>query len=240
MRIDIKQSGKSSSPYLKVDNKTALTKNYGASAQTETFYVSTSASSWVVEWLPSWCSVSGKTSTSFTLTCHANTSSSQRSDYFRVRTTDGTDQIVRIDIKQSGKTSSSSTGITGNIEQVWVDHNVYQGNVKGMKIHVKFTVNNMLNKTGRVSAYFHHSNGTALNDYNDSHRTSDGKVSTGTDYKPGYQNCRYEDLTIFMPYDELHCTGKGQYDLKFNCIVWDHKNKEVTRSTYTSFTITNN
>lgn len=48
-----------------------------------------------------------------------------------------------------------SQNISAKIEQVWLEYNVYSGNERGMKIHVKFSVNNMLNKSGNVVAYFY-------------------------------------------------------------------------------------
>lgn len=216
--------------YLTVDQKTALTKNYGSAAGSETFYVSTDASSWDTWGIPSWCTVTNVTSTSFRLNYSANTSSTSRSDYMKIKTGN---REVRIDIKQNGASASSNR--TAKVEQITVDHNVYEGGVKGMRIHVKFTVDNMYQLKGRCVAYFHFSDGRALNDYNQRYYTTDGKVSLGGDFTPNYVNCRFNDYQLFMPYDELHMSS-GNYDLKFNVIIFDNNRKQLTESDWVHFT----
>ena len=231
VRIDIKQNGASSiGTYLTVDQKTALSKTYGSAAGSETFYVSTDASSWNTWGIPSWCTVTNVTSTSFRLNYSANTSSTSRSDYMKIKTGN---REVRIDIKQNGASASSNR--TAKVEQITVDHNVYEGGVKGMRIHVKFTVDNMYQLKGRCVAYFHFSDGRALNDYNQRYYTTDGKVSLGGDFTPNYVNCRFNDYQLFMPYDELHMSS-GNYDLKFNVIIFDNNRKQLTESDWVHFT----
>lgn len=198
--------------YLTIDNKTAVSASFSASGGYETFYVRTDGDSYTVEYLPSWCSVTNKTSTSFTLQCSQNTSTSSRSDWLRVKSGDKT---VRIDVSQK----ANANIITGTIDNIWVEHNVVQYvglfPQKGMRIHVKFTVQNMLNKTGNIAAYFNFQDGTKLMDYNMSYRTSDGQVTVQGSFTPNYTNCVYNDYQLFMPYPELHC-GSGTNYLHFN------------------------
>lgn len=198
--------------YLMVDNKTATSASFTYDGGSETFYIRTDGDSYTIDYLPSWCSVSNKTSTSFTLQCSQNTSGSSRSDWFRVKSGDKT---VRINVSQNANTSA----ITGSIENVWVEHNIvqYVGMYpqKGMKIHVKFTVNNMLHKTGNIAAYFSFQNGQQLKDFNNSYRTQDGHVTVQGSFTPNYTNCVYNDYQLFMPYTELHCPA-GTSHLKFS------------------------
>ncbi len=60
-----KKSGESS--YLTVDNKTAVSTSFSGSGGNETFHVSTDADSWTTWGIPSFCEVTNKTATSFTL-----------------------------------------------------------------------------------------------------------------------------------------------------------------------------
>jgi tetratricopeptide (TPR) repeat protein len=127
--------------------------------------------------------------------------------------------------------------ITGRVEKVWVDHNIYQNGYKGMKIHVKFTVYNMLGKTGNCVAYFEYSNGTNLRDYNGSYRTKSGTVSTSTSFTPNYENCIYENLVVFIPYSELHLSSGGTHSLRFKVEIHSSRKKYyITQSEYTYFT----
>ena len=89
------------------------------------------------------------------------------------------------------------------IEEINVDHGVYQNNAKGMKIHVKFTISGCKGESCRCIAYFYE-NGKEMRDTNNSYQTSDGQVALGDDFHPGYENTKYDDFVMFMPMSELH------------------------------------
>ena len=133
--------------------------------------------------------------------------------------------------------------ITAKIDSVWVECDVYESrtsNVKGLKIHIKFSTYNMLDIDGRISAYFHLKDGTALNDTNGKYKTANGKVSVGKNFKPTYERATYKDFTLFMPYDELHLPS-GKYDIKFNVNIWEFNTEEarcIASSEYTNLTYT--
>ena len=112
------------------------------------------------------------------------------------------------------------------IESIWVDHNQMRDGVKGMLIHVKFSVYNMLNRTGSCNAYFYYDNAdnTRLQDLNNSYRTSSGHVAVGKDFSPSYESSTYNDFTLFIPNAELHVTGK--HSLKFRIRIYDKESDE--------------
>lgn len=96
--------------YLTVDNQTSVTSSFPASGGTETFYIATDGSSWTTWGVPSWCTVEEKTATSFRLRCAANTTSSSRSDYMKVKSGD---REVRIDISQVAPSRSGNALMRG-------------------------------------------------------------------------------------------------------------------------------
>jgi len=102
----------------------------------------------------------------------------------------------------------------GKFHQIWVEHNVYEGDEKGMKIHTKFDVDHVKDVPCRAGVYFHYSSGEKLKDCNNSYRAEDGQVAVNKDFTPPYEGTMYEDFEIFMPSSELHL-GNGKYDLKF-------------------------
>lgn len=233
-RVSVSQSGVTP-PSLSV-SRTAL--SVGSSATTEYLTV-TCNSSWEIQF-PSGSMYSvTRSGNTLTVKINANTSTESRSDFFNIKTTDDS-KSVRVTINQSGKSiSSSSNNAFASIEKVWVDHNVYQNSLKGMRIHVKFTVYNMLNRTGQATVYFYYSNGNALKDINGSYKTTNGNVATHVDFTPNYTSCIFKDLQIFMPYNELHCTNRGRYDLKFFVSIWSDYNVEMKKSDWVNFTLTN-
>ncbi len=131
---------------------------------------------------------------------------------------------------------SNSSNVTGNVRNVWVDHNVSDsyGN-KGMKIHVKFDINGMQNRRGQAAAYFYYTNGNPLKDTNGRCCTSDGNVATHVDFTPNYDNCSFNDLSIFMPYSELHQSKSAS--CFFTITIWNG-NKEIAQSERFYFELT--
>lgn len=96
--------GKRSNNYLTVDSKTKVSTTFSLKGGSETFYIKTDAGSWDVYDVPSWCEVSKKTETSFTLTCEANKTGSSRTGCIKVK---AGDKEVRINIEQTTYVSSA-------------------------------------------------------------------------------------------------------------------------------------
>lgn len=226
----------SETSYLTVDNKTATSSRFSSSGGTESFTVRTDGSSYDVRLLPSWCTVTSKGASSFTIRCAENTSTSSRSDWFEVKSGD---KSVRIDVSQGGKENT----ISASFDNVWVQHNVsqYVGFVPvyGMNIHAKFTVNNLLNKTGLIQAYFTFQNGSLLMDYNGQYRAPNGQVSAWANFTPTYVNCQYNDFVLFVPYSELHLPARTNYYLRFHLEIFENTRgswRNIASSSYVDFT----
>ncbi|MDO5395703.1 MAG: BACON domain-containing protein [Bacteroidales bacterium] len=206
-----KRAGESG--YLTVDNKTSVSASFGASRSSETFYVQTDADSWSTWGVPSWCTITEKTSTSFKIVCDANTTSYPRSDYMKIK---AGDKEVRIDITQAAGQVSSAT-----INRIWVDHNTYNWGQIGMTIHIDFSVNGLKNHSICPVAYFYYSNGNKLNDYDGLYRTTEGQVAIeGDKSNADYDGTRWSDYTLFMPYAQLHM-APGSYILQFQIYIKD-------------------
>lgn len=112
---------------------------------------------------------------------------------------------------QQQKTTTKSA----NIQSIRVDHNVYQGNVKGMRIHVKAVVVGCTDVKCDAVVFFNYKGGTRLKDYNGKYVATDGTVSVQQGLNAMYETSQFDDIPIFMPYDELHM-GQGSYQLEFD------------------------
>ncbi|HEY0462005.1 MAG TPA: hypothetical protein VGC97_22925 [Pyrinomonadaceae bacterium] len=100
-------------------------------------------------------------------------------------------------------------------EKIWVDYNVRENGRLGMRIHVKFTVNNMKDVDSYMAVYFEKADGAKLISTNRKFSSDDGQAAVFRATKPGYDETVYKDLDVFMPYDELKL-GRGRYDLKMD------------------------
>lgn len=99
-------------------------------------------------------------------------------------------------------------------DKLWIDYDVYENSVKGMKIHVRFTAYEMLNMDAYVAIYFKRDDEseTWLMDKNSKYNSTDGYVAVYKSIKPQYNPAVYDDLEVFMPYSELDLEP-GEYDL---------------------------
>ena len=182
---------------------------------------------WRLWGVPSWCEVVSQTSGSFTLRCEANPTTEERDDYFKVL---AGDKEFRIDVNQlsgTGRTASPSAVRTGEVVKVWVDYDQWQDGRKGMIVHVEFTVDGMLGRTGKAAAYFSYSDGSRLESTDDDFTTPDGQVVMGYDFVPKYESTRFNDFQMFIPYDEFHiASGSGTSHLKFYVLLYDVDTEE--------------
>ena len=102
----------------------------------------------------------------------------------------------------------------GQIQNIWIEENVSELSKQGLRIHVKFTVNNLQYKDCQIAAFFEFSSGKPLRDFNDLYKTTDGYVAVQEPFRPIYTNTSFEDVALFIPYEEMHL-GPGKQDLRF-------------------------
>ena len=109
----------------------------------------------------------------------------------------------------------SATKPCAEFERIWVDYDVTENGLKGMRIHTKFSVYRMKNVASAIAIYFETGDGKRLRDKNKSYYTTSGDVTVQRELKIDYDPGVYADLTVFMPYSELDLLP-GEYDLKMD------------------------
>jgi hypothetical protein len=129
---------------------------------------------------------------------------------------------------------SVNPDVKAKFKKVWVDYNVNEEGALGMKIHVKFEVNGLEAQDSYVVVYFQKADGTALPEGLGEYRSKDGRVAVLKGLKPCCPLTVYEDLEIFMPYDELNLT-KGKYNLKMDVDVADGEENLLQHLTFHEF-----
>jgi hypothetical protein len=118
--------------------------------------------------------------------------------------------------------------------RIWVDYDVTQGGVKGMRVHAKFTVVNMKGKPGYLAVYFQKKDGTKLLTNNRTYRSKEGQVAVYFTLNPGYERTVYEDAQVFLPYSEFNL-AKGNYDLQMDVDVIHENGDLVDHLTFFDF-----
>ena len=134
----------------------------------------------------------------------------------------------------SGTISSNSSNIkrTGRIESVTTEHNVYKDGIKGMKIHVKFSVQNCKGESCRCIAYFYYGDGNKMKAKIDMYSDQGGNLSTAEDFTPGYDNTSYNDLILWIPNSELTMRKSGKEDCYFVVQLYDFDIKSFIDASY--------
>lgn len=142
----------------------------------------------------------------------------------------------RVTINQS----AISTTPSASLDRERCEYNVNKNGKMGLLSHVKFTVKNMQNRTGKVAVYFYKDdeNSTPLKDKNNSYRTKEGNVGFYIDYTPQNNNQVYEDFLLFMPNEELDITALGRHFLKYRVVILDDCSNELAHSEWSRFNYT--
>ena len=126
---------------------------------------------------------------------------------------------------------------TGEIHKVWLEHNVYESNQKGMRVHTSFDVNNHKDRPLIISAYFYDANGRRLEDSDGKYNSTGGQVSVGSNIVyPNYNRSTWNDFSIFMPYDQLEVRTPGRNNLNVKVDAWDMSTRTPSKITETGFT----
>lgn len=130
----------------------------------------------------------------------------------------------------------NKTTLWSKLQDLHIDYNVTENGKLGMRIKQNFLIYNAQNSKCIMAIYFYNADdGKALVDRNGIQASADGKVAAYTNFTPGYQNTQFNDLSVFMPYDELEL-GSGNFRLKCYVALFDPNLKVITNSGYQYFT----
>jgi hypothetical protein len=100
-------------------------------------------------------------------------------------------------------------------EKLWVDYDVTESGVKGMRIHINFSIDNMKDVDGYVAVYFEKKNGEKILSETTGYRSKSGQLAVYKSIRPGYAEAVYTDLQLFMPYSAIKIPS-GRHDLKMD------------------------
>jgi hypothetical protein len=121
---------------------------------------------------------------------------------------------------QESNTPQVITKASGKINNVWIDNDVCKGNLKGVRIHTAFNIENLKDKTCSIGIKFYNDlDNTQLRDTNGYYGT-DGYVVIRDYFIPPLVSSYQNDWAIFIPYDEFHMNA-GTAFIKFKVAIID-------------------
>jgi hypothetical protein len=112
----------------------------------------------------------------------------------------------------------TGTSANATFDKLWVDYDVTENGLKGMRIHVKFNLTNMKNVDAYLAIYFEKKDGEKLMTTHTAYQSKSGQVAIYKSLLPSYDNADYDNLELFMPYNEFNL-GSGNFDLKMDIDV---------------------
>ena len=93
----------------------------------------------------------------------------------------------------------SIDGKSATINNSWLEHDVDGG----IKIHVNMNTSNLLNRNVNVACFFWFEDGRKVKSTDGEYESPDRQVCTSRVVQPGYQECKYDDLQLFIPYRQI-------------------------------------
>lgn len=198
---------KPSDTFLTADTKSTSFSHNGGD---KTINVSTDASTWVIDSYPSFLSINGRDDKAFSVYCQPN-KGGDRTGYIVLKTPE---QRFDIKVTQAG-------GQAMKINRFWMETGAIREGMEGMIIHLDITISGLRNHEIRANTYFEHANGDKLLDRDDNYGTTDGQVCTGTTFVADSDNAHFDDISMFIPYDQFHLQ-RGDHTLKFLVQIYDN------------------
>jgi hypothetical protein len=145
--------------------------------------------------------------------------------------------VISLNTAANAQTCRSATKPCAEFEKIWVDYDVTENGLKGMRIHTKLSVYKMKNVASAIAIYFETGDGKRLRDNNKKYYTTTGDVTVQRELKIDYDPGVYSDLTVFMPYSELDLSP-GEYDLKMDVDLIYKGGGLIQHLTFESFVFT--
>ena len=125
---------------------------------------------------------------------------------------------------------------SATIKEVRPEFDVERQGIRGMDIHLAFSVLNATDHTFAAAAHFYFAAGMPLRDFNGEYCAPDGTVFVGRTWQPGRIYLGYQNVVLFMPYSELHMRS-GNHNLGFVASIWDDGGRRLAQSDLFPFTL---
>jgi hypothetical protein len=112
-------------------------------------------------------------------------------------------------------TDRKPDSVTAKVNRIWVDYDVTEGGVRGMRIHVNFEVTGLKGVESKLVARLQKADGNWLMNSNRAYSNRLGQLEVFFEMNPGYPTAVYRDADIFLPYNQI-VIGSGKHNLKID------------------------
>ena len=132
--------------------------------------------------------------------------------------------------------SVSSVAQDADINRVWIDTDVTQGDELGITVHVDFSVDGMLGQTIRCVAFFYDMELKAMPSTAEGYMTTSDNLCVSDKDQSIYESCRWTDFPLFVPYKVMNLYSEPQV---LHCLVCvrDNAGNTMAMSGYEFFIV---
>ena len=113
----------------------------------------------------------------------------------------------------------SNLASNASIHNLWTEYDQFEYEKRGIRLHLNFNVQNLKGEVCRAVAWFYDAEGKPLRDQNGAFASATGQVTTGVEFFPKYVSTNYQDLSLFIPYEELHLPD-GKHTLRYRVALF--------------------
>lgn len=121
-------------------------------------------------------------------------------------------------------TPADSASASAYFHKMWVDYDVTENGLYGMRMHISFSVYDMKGMEAGVTCFFKYADGEPdsyirhADNKGDMYHNQNGYLQAVAVIRPTSDIMTYDDLEVFMPYDQFKL-GPGEYDLTIDVIL---------------------
>ena len=108
----------------------------------------------------------------------------------------------------------------------WIEFDKEEDGDLGMYIHYDFSVSDMLNEELKMVAFIYTSEKKWAKSYRDGYKTTNGSVCTSDTSTAIYENSRWKDFVLFIPYNAMPVAKPGvtySYTMAVRKNGWQHR-----------------
>ncbi len=118
--------------------------------------------------------------------------------------------------------------------KIWIEYNQTRAGRRGMLVHVNFEVTGLKGVDAKMIVRIKDSGDEYLSSSSAGFSNADGDFEVSYDIKPGYDPAVYEDVSVFIPYDEIKI-GKGNWSLKLDVDIAYESGEFIKHIDYKDF-----
>lgn len=141
--------------------------------------------------------------------------------------------ITYYDFILPGRTATNTSDPRVKFTRMWIDHNVRQGGLLGMRVHANITVYNLKDQNIKLAVAVEKRDGTKVFAVNSAYKSTNGQLTAYRKLNTRFVASVYRDAKVFIPYREFN-TNRTALTFKIHADII-YPNKGNIHITYYDF-----